>query len=188
MSITIEELQQQIKDQAEASSRREREQELAHQKKLQDLEAIAKEELHRLAEEAEKKRAAREALALEEKRRHDAEKAEEFRRRQADEQNLNAAMERERKLQEQLAALKAEHEAKAFAQEQNEKRAKERQEELERTLAETRADHNKTTINVEHPQAPDNKGNAVEGTDGSTPNTQVMGPHLRQILRQHNRS
>lgn len=67
MSITIEELQQQIKDQAEASSRREREQELAHQKKLQDLEAIAKEELHRLAEEAEKKRAAREALALEER-------------------------------------------------------------------------------------------------------------------------
>jgi hypothetical protein len=37
MSITIEELQQQIKDQAAASSRREREQELAHQKKLQDL-------------------------------------------------------------------------------------------------------------------------------------------------------
>ena len=52
MSITIEELQQQIKDQAEASSRREREQELAHQKKLQDLETIAQEELHRLAEEA----------------------------------------------------------------------------------------------------------------------------------------
>jgi hypothetical protein len=187
-NITIEELQKQIAEQAEASSKRAREQELAHQKKLEDLKIVAQEELHKMAEEAEQKRLAREAAALEEKKRHDEEKAEEFRRRQADEQILNAALEREKFLRKQLETLQAEQQAKAFAQEQNEKRAKERQEELERTLAETRAAYSKSSINVEHPQAPDNKGNAVEGTDGRTPSSPAMSPHLRQILRQHNRS
>lgn len=42
-------------------------------------------------------------------------------------------------------------------------------------------------INVEHPQAPSNAGEAVIGTDGSTPDSQLMSAHLRQILRQATR-
>jgi hypothetical protein len=42
-------------------------------------------------------------------------------------------------------------------------------------------------INVEHPIAPDNKGEAVVGTDGNTPENQSMSTHLKQILRQATR-
>jgi hypothetical protein len=43
-------------------------------------------------------------------------------------------------------------------------------------------------INVEHPQAPDNLGNAVPQTDGSTPETPLMSQHLKMILRQASRA
>lgn len=41
-------------------------------------------------------------------------------------------------------------------------------------------------INVEHPIAPDNKGEAVEGTGGLQENP-LMSQHLRRILRQANK-
>ncbi len=44
-----------------------------------------------------------------------------------------------------------------------------------------------TGINVEHPTAPDNKGEAVAGTEGSTPES-TMSQHLKHILRQAQRS
>ena len=43
-------------------------------------------------------------------------------------------------------------------------------------------------INVEHPVAPSNGGEAVAGTDGSTPETALMSSHLRAILRQINKA
>jgi hypothetical protein len=42
-------------------------------------------------------------------------------------------------------------------------------------------------IKVEHPEAPDNKGEAVEGT-GGLQESPLMSNHLKQILRQANRS
>lgn len=43
-------------------------------------------------------------------------------------------------------------------------------------------------INVEHPTAPDNAGEAVENTDGSTPEAPLMSQHLKHILRQAQRT
>lgn len=43
-------------------------------------------------------------------------------------------------------------------------------------------------INVEHPQAPDAKGEAIQGTSGDTPSTPLMSDHLKTILRQAQRS
>ena len=42
-------------------------------------------------------------------------------------------------------------------------------------------------ISVGHPTAPDNKGEAVIGTEGNTPDTPMMSFHLKQILRQAQR-
>jgi hypothetical protein len=43
-------------------------------------------------------------------------------------------------------------------------------------------------INVENPEAPSNGGEAVTGTSGDTPETPLMSEHLKQILRQAQRS
>ena len=42
-------------------------------------------------------------------------------------------------------------------------------------------------INVEHPTAPDNKGECVDGVNGLQ-ESPLMSSHLKQILRQANRS
>ena len=96
----------------------------------------------------------------------------------------NAAQEAKQSQESKLKWLQEEIAKQEFIEEQHRKAV-----ESTRIAAQQSLKSEATTdINVEHPTAPDNKGNAVAGTDGNTPDTPLMSTHLKQILRQAKRT
>lgn len=177
----IELLQQQLKEQIEALSEQRRketlkfEEEAAERNRLADLER--KERL-----EAYEKRA-NELREVERKKNEslEAERREVERLRKASEQALNAQLVAKDLQEKQLKWLRDEIAKQEFIEEQHRKTLDNAK------TKEQPTDESPTTINVEHPVAPDNHGEAVEGTTGATPDKPLMSDHLKHILRQATR-
>ena len=166
----IAQLDKQRKDEAERFNK-----EAADRLALAELERAAQLAAY---QEAEKKRNAKKAAEEE------AEKlrAQEARKVQVALENSLAAAEEARKAQEgKLAWLVAEINKQEFVEEQHRKAMQSAKVYVDESV-------NPTEINVEHPSAPDAKGEAVQGTEGSTPGTPLMSEHLKMILRQAQRS
>lgn len=178
---------------------------------LEELQRVLAEKIKRLDEERQKER---EEIAREredERLLAEAERAERLRTIKAGEEK---ARQREiTKAQEEQDRLKKETEARvSLEQKENElaekdRLYKEKLEWLEKAISEAEFQEEKhkkdlensrtpvpvsngdtQNINVEYPEAPLNGGEAVIGTDGTTPDTPLMSQHLKSILRQAQRS
>ena len=143
---------------------------------MADIERKRQIEEHRLREEEHRARKQKELEAIEAQKR-DAE-----RKQKEAELAANAAQEAKLKQEAKLRWLQEEIQKQEFIEEQHRK-AMQAPAQVVPVVNET-----STEINVEHPTAPDNKGNAVEGTEGSTPETPLMSHHLKHILRQATRT
>lgn len=181
-SRTIEELQKELSDKiakldverAQASERHYKEQ--SERRIIEEVDR-AKQIAKIKADEAKfaKRKADQEAEEI----RRNKEKVEE---RMAMEAKQNAADEQIRLYREKLEWLEGEIEKAQFVEEQHRKS-------LENTMAPLPAVEG-LSINVENPVAPlnvANPGEAVEGTDGRTPDSPQMSNHLKMILRQATR-
>ena len=178
--IDVEELQRQLAERIEALDKQRKEQ--AEQFAKEQAERTALSEMERKQqiaayEEAEKKRNAKKA-AKEEAERLRAQEAQ--RAKIALDNSLAAAEEARRLQEEKLAWLIAEINKQEFVEEQHSKSMK--------IVNAPVSEVSPTEINVEHPTAPENWGNAVDGTEGATPSTPLMSEHLKYILRQAQRS
>jgi DNA repair exonuclease SbcCD ATPase subunit len=177
MSSILEQLEQQLKERIEALDKQRQEETVrfeaekeawrSRQSETAKLIDFERRQKFEEAERADRKRVAE----IEEQKRELAKR----------ERNIeiahNAAQEAKRQQEERLEWLKNEIAKQEFAEEQYRKR-------LETTLIAAPEAVEDATINVEHPIAPDNKGNAVVGTEGSTPENNLMSHHLKHILRQ----
>jgi hypothetical protein len=129
-------------------------------------------------QEAEyKKRAQKEAKVIAEQQRAQ----EEFRLRKQLENDLALAEESKRLQQEKLQWLVNEIAKQEFIEEQHRKA-------MQSQNVNSSEPIDTASINVEHPLAPDNKGEAVQGTEGSTPESPLISAHLKHILRQATRT
>ena len=165
----IAQLDKQRKDEAERFNK-----EAAERLALAELERAAQLSAY---QEAEKKRNAKRAAEEEAEQL----RVQAARKAQVALENNLAAAEEARRLQEaKLAWLVAEINKQEFVEEQHAKR-------MQSTTV-VIAEQSATEINVEHPTAPDNLGNAVQGTEGVTPADELMSSHLKHILRQATRS
>ena len=182
--LNVEELQRQLQEKIEALDKQRKEEMLrieaeksAWISRQSDTIRIAELERKAQIEEAERQEAERtEAFARRDrelaKREHDIEMAN------------NAAQEAKQSQESKLKWLQEEIAKQEFIEEQHRKAV-----ESTRIAAQQSLKSEATTdINVDHPTAPDNKGNAVAGPDGNTPDTPLMSTHLKQILRQAKRT
>lgn len=135
---------------------------------------LANAERIRKIEEEEKLRAAQQEEII-------AKNREIARREKEIEAANNAAQEAKRQQEEKLEWLRNEISRQEFIEEQHRKA-------LESIKNQVTQEETENKINVEHPVAPDNKGEAVSGTEGETPKTPLMSEHLKQVLRQATRS
>src|ERR1035437_949265 len=179
-NIDIDALQKQLAERINALDKQRKEQaenfnrEVADRAALDTMERAQQLALYQEAEvRREAKKAAEEAA--------EGLRLQEARRVQTALENSLAAAEEARKEQEgKLAWLIAEINNQEFVEEKHRKAMQ--------SAPVVEAVVGATEINVEHPQAPDNLGNAVQGTDGDTPSTNLMSDHLKSILRQANRA
>lgn len=176
---TLEQLEQQLKERIEALDKQRQEEAARFEKEVADRNALAEIERkrqieeHHLREEEHRARKQKEMDAIESQRRETERKQKEA------ELASNAAQEAQRQQEEKLRWLREEIAKQEFIEEQHRKRLDAAKQ------AETSKPVDTTgEINIEHPTAPDNKGNAVKGTEGSTPETPLMSHHLKHILRQ----
>jgi len=101
----------------------------------------------------------------------------------------NAAQEAKRLQEEKLEWLRNEISKQEFVEEQHKKHL----DDLRKT-AELECENKYVSIletnspTIEYPTAPDNKGEAVVGTEGSTPSSPLISEHLKKILRQAQRT
>ena len=176
----IQAMQQQLAERIAALDKQRKDQAEQFAKEVSDRNALAEferaESLKKYqAIEAERK-AKKEAEAEAAQKRAQ----EELRLRKKLESDLAAADEAKRLQQEKLEWLQNEISKQEFIEEQHRKAMQSVNfvpEEAPSTFE----------INVEHPQAPDNKGEAVQGTSGDTPEHSLMSDHLKMILRQATR-
>lgn len=185
--LNVEELQRQLQEKIEALDKQRKEEMLrieaeksAWISRQSDTIRIAELERKAQIEEAERQEAERtEAFARRDrelaKREHDIEMAN------------NAAQEAKQSQESKLKWLQEEIAKQEFIEEQHRKAV-----ESTRIAAQQSLKSEATTdINVEHPEMEYNHskpGDAVEGTDGKTPEKNTMSFHLKKILRQAQRT
>jgi anti-sigma factor RsiW len=178
--VDVDALQRQLTERIEALDKQRKEQAEAFNREVAERETLASAERQQRVAEVEaanRRHAEKEAAtkSAEELRSQAAKKA------QIALENSLAAAEEARRLQEvKLAWLVGEINKQEFIEEQHSKAMQ--------SAPVVVAEQSATAINVEHPVAPDNLGNAVQGTDGNTPSTDLMSDHLKMILRQAQRS
>jgi hypothetical protein len=181
MEVNVESLQRQLSDRIEALDKQRKEQAEQFNKEVAERALLADmERAQQVAVYQENERRRNEKKAAEEA-------AEQLRVREATKakialENSLAAAEEARRLQEvKLSWLVEEISKQEFIEEQHKKAMQ------SPAVVETAVLGDAVEINVEHPAAPDNKGNAVQGTTGDTPENSLMSDHLKQILRQAQR-
>lgn len=182
---SVEELQRQLTERIAALDKQRKEESERFEKELSERTQLADAERQRqLAEYKEQER-----------------KRDEKRRQEEEAEALRAKEEREAKIALEISLAKAEEARKAqeeklkwlvdeinkqeFIEEQHRKSFEGKKAAIPSTV------HEESTINVEHPEAPINTahpGEAVQGTDGETPDTPLMSDHLKHILRQATRN
>jgi hypothetical protein len=179
-----EALAQQLTERIKALDKQRLEESERFNKQLAEQQQLAEaERQQRLAayQEADKKREAKKAKEEAEAQ----ERAQEATRARIALENSLAAAEEARKLQEsKLQWLVDEINKQEFIEEQHKKAMQ------SAATAPSSEPSSTTEINVEHPVPPlnaANPGEAVQGTDGNTPDTPLMSDHLKQILRQATR-
>jgi hypothetical protein len=179
--VDVQKLQHDLEERIAALDKQRREEKERYDKEVADRNALA--EFERA--ETLKKHQAREAefRARKEAEAEAAQKRaqEELRLRKQLESDLAAADEAKRLQQEKLEWLQNEIAKQEFIEEQHRKA-------MQSQSVAPAAEPDQIEINVEHPVAPDNKGEAVQGTDGSTPDAPLMSDHLKHILRQATRN
>jgi len=182
---TIEELEKQLQERIEALDKQRREEAAKFEEEKARRDALREAEKLEWLEQIRAKESAR----LEKKRKDEEElekaRQENERIRIEAERALNAADTARIKQEEKLNWLLNRISEVEFMEDQ---RNKARQNALIVPITEVL---NPADINVEHPESPVNKdkpGNAVEGTEGSTPENASMSFHLKQILRQAGRN
>lgn len=171
------------------------------QKKIAELDHQRKEETERNTKEREERKFLEEAERAERVRVEKEKQAEHVRRKEQErvereqriqketqervefERKQNETEELNRKLREQLEYIQNEIAKAEFVEEQHRK-----------TLEAQQVSHppvvESSEINVDNPVSPVNTvrpGEAVEGTEGETPNNPLMSHHLKHILRQATR-
>ena len=181
MEVNVEALQKQLSERIEALDKQRKEQTEAFNREVAERAQVADiERAKQLAvyQELQNKRNAKKAS---EEAAEQLRTQEDIKAKLALERSLAAAEEARRLQEEKLAWLVGEINKQEFIEEQH-KKAMQSSAFVELvTLGGT------VDINVEHPVAPDNKGNAVQGTTGDTPESILMSDHLKQILRQAQR-
>jgi len=180
----IEVLQKQLKDQIEALAEQRRQETLNYEHEVAERNRLAELERKERIEEYEKRTEAIREAERKNKEALDAEKREVERTRREAEQALNAQLEAKEAQEKQLEWLRLEISKQEFVEEQHRKSIAN----IKAQDTTASADTKTTEINVEHPLAPDNKGEAVQGTEGLTPETPLMSDHLKKILRQATRA
>jgi hypothetical protein len=177
--VDVDALQRQLTERIEALDKQRKEQAETFNREVAERETLASaERQQRIAEveAANRRHAEKEAAtkSAEELRSQAAKKA------QIALENSLAAAEEARRLQEvKLAWLVGEINKQEFIEEQHHLAMQ--------SAPVAVAEQPATEINVEHPSAPDNLGNAVQGTTGDTQG-ELMSDHLKHILRQATRS
>jgi len=176
----VQTLQEQLKERIATLDKQRKEEAERFAQEVADRNALAEmeraENLRKYqALEAERK-AKKEAEALAEQKKAQ----EELRQRKQLESDLAAADEAKRLQQEKLEWLRTAIANQEFIEEQHRKA-------MQSQSVAPAVESESTEINVEHPVAPDNKGEAVKGTEGETPETPLMSDHLKHILRQATR-
>lgn len=175
-------LEKELRDKIAALDKQRKEEKERFEKEVADRNALAEAERkqrieeHQKREEEHRQRKEKELAAIAQQKREA-----ESKQRDA-ELASNAAEEAKREQERKLQWLKDEIAKQEFIEEQHRKTL-----ETAKKVPVVPSDGTEPTINVEHPVAPDNKGNAVVGTEGATPETPLMSHHLKQILRQATR-
>lgn len=181
MSEQIAELEKQLRErmaQLDAQRKEEAERFAKEQAKRNAVAEMERDESLRRHQEAEaQRRAEKEAKAVAQQKRAQ----EEFRLQKQLENELSSAEEAKRLQQEKLQWLINEIAKQEFIEEQHKKA-------MQSQSVSSVENSDITEVNVEHPAAPNNKGEAVAGTEGSTPETALMSEHLKHILRQATRT
>ncbi len=177
----IEVLQQQLKDQIEALAEQRRQETLKFESEVAERNRLAEIERKERLESYEKR--ANELREAERKKAEalEAERREVERIKREAEQALNAQLAAKEEQEAKLKWLRDEIAKQEHIEEQHRKAM------ASTPVQKQPTDEAPTTINVEHPVAPDNKGEAVVGTDGSPPDKPLMSDHLKHILRQATR-
>lgn len=180
---TLQQLEQQLRDRIEALDKQRKEEAARFEQEVAERNALAQAERSQQLEDhkrREEEHRARKQRELDEIARQ---KKETERKQREVELASNAALEAKRLQEEKLEWLKNEIAKQEFVEEQHRKK-------LETKTIPTAPppSDEEFAINVEHPVAPENKGNAVSGTEGSTPETPLMSNHLKTILRQATRT
>lgn len=183
-TLDIVALQQQLSERIAALDAQRKAESERYEKELADRNALAEvERQERIAsyKEAEAKRLEKQRLAEEAIK---AQQSEAMKKQVALEQALANAQAHEAATKKAYQDLQEACSKQEFIEEQH---AKQMQSKSVAIASETSA----TEINVEHPEAPLNKenpGEAVVGTEGSTPSTPLLSQHMRMVLRQFNRT
>lgn len=185
MLHSIEELQKKLQEQIAALAEQRQQEAQRVEQHIAQINAEAEIERKQRIEEYKKKEEAR--LAREKLREEEAEKErkEIEKKRFEVEQAANAAAQAQQEQQEKLEWLQNEISKHEFMEEQHRKAI-----ENAKAVAENNSKQkiSQEEINIEHPLAPENQGEAVQGTEGATPDTALMSIHLKRILRQATRS
>ena len=183
---SIDVLQKQLAERIAALDAQRKEEAERFNKEVAERNALAEiERQERLAafQKAEEQRAAKKKAEAEAEQKRTQE---ETRLRKQLESDLAAADEAKRLQQEKLEWLRNEIAKQEFVEEQHRKAIQNAQ-----VAVVVPEDVDPTAIDVENPVAPLNKlapGEAVDGTDGKTPDSPLMSVHLKHILRQATRS
>jgi hypothetical protein len=167
--------------------------------RIASLDKQRKEEAEKFAQEVAERNAQVEMERAENLRRYQAMEAERKAKKEAEIEAAQKRAQEELRLRKQLESdLAAADEAKRLQQEklewlQNEIARQEFIEEQHRKAMQSpigapSVEVDQIETNVENPVAPDNKGEAVQGTDGTTPDHPLMSDHLKTILRQATRT
>lgn len=179
----IEVLQKQLQDQIEALAEQRRQETLKYEHEVAERNHLADIERKERIEAYEKKTEALREVERKNKEALEAERREVERVKREAESALNAQLAAKEEQERKLQWLRDEISKQEFIEEQHRK-----------SIANIKAQDstgvpevNPTYINVENPSAPDNKGEAVVGTEGSTPEQPLMSDHLKHILRQATR-
>lgn len=187
MPNSFEDLERQLREQIEALAKQRADETRKVEEHIAQVNAEAELERKQRIEEFRKKEAARLANEKAQQDALEKERKEVEQRKYEAEQASNAAQKAKEEQESRLEWLRNEISKAEFMEERHRKDLADK-----KAIAEIRAQQDDICvteeINVEHPTAPDNNGEAVEGTDGDTPETPTMSQHLKHILRQATRS
>lgn len=179
-NIDVDALQRQLAERIEMLDRQRREQAAQFNKEVEDRASLAAMERAQQLAKYEEDQKRRDAKKLAEAEAEQIRAQEATRARIALENSLAAAEEARKAQEEKLQWLVSEIAKQEFIEEQHSKAMQ------STAIAIGPTEYVPTAVNVENPVAPDNKGDAVEGTSGAT-QSELMSNHLKHILRQATR-